>query len=163
MLNYSLRLQLKIFICIVIFFSGNSAIASGSKEPTPNINVYLNCSYCYQDFLRTEITFINFVQDQFVSDVNLMITSLSTGSSGQQFNLFFTGQRSFLGLNDTLSYTANGINTDVEIRSEIAHLIKLGMVRYILKSGNHTMFDLASTSSADSTEQGVGANPEEDP
>lgn len=133
------------------------------KEPNQNINVYINCSYCYQDFLKTEITFVNFVQDQFVADVNLMITTLSTGSSGEQFNIMFIGQKSFKGMNDTLVYTANGINTETEKREGIAHLIKLGMVRFMIKSGNHSLLQLSSTSAADSAELGIGSNPDDDP
>ena len=159
----------KLFISVIIIAINLlvvipvTIIAADHKDPLPNLNVYLNCNYCYQDFIRTEITFVNFVQDQFVSDVNLMITTLSTGSSGQQFNLIFTGARSMSGINDTLIYTANGINTDAEKRDELAHLIKLGLVRYLLKSGNHSMLDLASTNPADSNKIGVGANPGEDP
>jgi len=149
-----------LLFCVIPQLSGQ---ASTMNEPTKNINVYLNCSYCYEDFLKTEITFVNFVQDQFVADVNLLITTLTTGSSGEQFNLIFIGQKAFKGMNDTLSFTANGINSEVEKRNGLANIIKLGMVRYLVKSGNHSMLQVASINPSDSAERGIGANPSDDP
>jgi hypothetical protein len=123
------------------------------------IRVYLNCSYCYQSYLKTEITWVDFVQDQYVANINLLITSLSTGS----FGLIFIGKEEFAGMRDTLNYTSNAIQTDNEIRDGLAQTVRLGLMRYLVKTGDIDKISIKSTALADSLKEGIGDNPIDDP
>lgn len=127
------------------------------------VRVYLNCGYCYQDYLKTEITWVDFVRDQFVANINLLITSLPTGSGGQDFNLIFIGLEDFAGMKDTLHYTSSAIQTDVEIRDGLAQSVKLGLIRYVAKTSDWSKVAIQSSELADSLQKGVGENPGDDP
>ncbi|MFM7728307.1 MAG: hypothetical protein ACKO7B_16530, partial [Flavobacteriales bacterium] len=85
-----LRKFLFFALCAIEAISVNAQMQADS---TSGLNVYINCIYCYQNYLKTQITWANFVQDQFVSDVDLTITSLSTGSGGNQYQLLFAGKK----------------------------------------------------------------------
>jgi hypothetical protein len=145
-----------------LFFLGQSAPTADSTSKS--LKVFLNCqTQCYGSYLKTEITWVYFVQDQFVADVNLRINSLTTGSGGQQYSLIFEGRKSLKGMNDTLSFTTASIATENEIREALARKVKLGLIRFAAKGNYAEHIVVHSTDQQDTDELGVGSNPEEDP
>jgi hypothetical protein len=46
-------------------------------------------------FIKTEINYIDFVPDRFISNDYVMITSQETGSGGEEIILYFSGQLQF--------------------------------------------------------------------
>lgn len=137
--------------------------AQMQADTSANLKVYVNCMYCYRDYIRTQITWANFVQDQFVSDVDLTITALSTGSGGSQYQLLFSGKKSLAGLRDTMQFVTNAINTDNEVREILVRKVKLGLVRYAACSAAGDCLKIDSSLNKDSLDIGIGSNPEEDP
>ena len=51
------------------------------KEKAPK--VYIDCLECDLDYIRTEITFVNYVRDRKEADVHILITTQDTGSGGR--------------------------------------------------------------------------------
>lgn len=145
-------------------------ISSSHSQDTSHINthnahlkVFLNCGYCYQAYLKTQITWADFVQDQFVADVDLIVATIATGSGGSNYLLQFTGQNHFKGMNDTLTFTTNAINTDGEIRDMLANKVKLGLVRFASKIDVGEDLIISSANVHDIEDLGIGSNPEDDP
>jgi hypothetical protein len=139
-----------------------STCAQMMADSTSSLDVYINCASCYQNYLKTQITWVNFVQDQFVSDVDLTITALSTGSGGSQYQLVFSGKKELAGLKDTMQFVTNAINTVNEIREMLSHKVKLGLVRYAACGSAADILKIESTNDRDSVDIGIGSNPEED-
>lgn len=99
------------------------------------INVYLDCSgWCFQDYIRTSIPFINFVRDQADADVHLLITDARTGSGGSEYTLNFIGRGEFESRTDTLVYTTAQSDTQDEERGGLVRYIKIGLSPYIIDS-----------------------------
>lgn len=99
------------------------------------INVYLDCSgWCFQDYIRTSIPFINFVRDQADADVHLLITDAQTGSGGSEYTLNFIGRGEFESRTDTLVYTSAQSDTQDEERGGLVRYIKIGLSPYIIDS-----------------------------
>jgi hypothetical protein len=149
-----------LLLCFLFVTSFSDAQYSDNES---NLKVYINCISCYQDYLKTQITWVDFVQDQFVSEVDLTITSLRTGSGGTEFLLQFTGKRDLSGMGDTLKLSVNAINTENEIRDMLARKVKLGLVRYAACSSAGDCLNINSNSKKDSLDLGIGSNPESDP
>jgi hypothetical protein len=153
-----------ISLCLVMLSCfGQDVPPANDSTSTNDLKVYLNCGYCYQSYLKTEITWVDFVQDQFVANINLLITSLTTGSSGSAYNLIFIGRDQFDGMRDTLAYTANAIQTDVEIREGLAQTVRMGLVRYLAKAGALNKITIGNALNSDSLKIGIGENPNDDP
>ncbi len=150
-------------LVLLSLISLSAFIRAQAPDSSSNLKVYINCVYCYQDYVRTQITWANFVQDQFVSDVDLTITSLPTGSGGTEFLLQFAGKKALAGLRDTMRFSTSVINTNNEIREALVHKIKLGLVRYAACSSSGDCLNIMSTLQQDSVDLGIGSNPEEDP
>jgi hypothetical protein len=106
----------------------------GSPQPQGEaLRVFLDCQYeCDLNYLRTEITFVNWVRDRYDGQVIILVTSQETGGQGTDYTLTFIGQREFLGRTDTLHYIAAQGATGDERRGGMARLIRLGLVRYTM-------------------------------
>ncbi len=94
--------------------------------------VYIDCSLCDKDYIRTEIAFINYVRDRRQADVHVMITQLYTGSGGTEYTLTLIGQNAFDGVNDTLKYNANRTDTQDMTRKGLVKVLRMGLVRYVI-------------------------------
>src|SRR5579872_5940182 len=81
-----------------------------SKEKA--LKVFLDCGYCDMDYLRTEITFINYVRDRMEAQVDIVASEISTGSGGTEYTFVFKGQKQFARKSDTLKFDAKSFETD---------------------------------------------------
>ena len=120
------------FIGSLCFFllSGSSSAQNNNKPVS--INLFLDCQYfCATDYIRTEISFINYVRDVKQANVYLQITGQETGGGGSEFKLFFNGQEGFKGLDQTLKFSTRSTDTEDEMRKQLVQYIKMGLVPYL--------------------------------
>jgi hypothetical protein len=96
--------------------------------------VYIDCSSCDIDYIRTEITFVNYVRDRTEAQIHILITTQRTGSGGKEYTLAFLGQNEFEGFNDTQKYFSNNTDTDDEIRQGLVKTLKMGLMSYVAKT-----------------------------
>lgn len=83
------------------------------------------------DYLRREVTFVNYVRDRRQSDIHLLITRRRSGSTGNEYTMQFNGRGAFEGMSDTLLYYTRGIESDEEERSGFVKALKRGLFPYI--------------------------------
>jgi hypothetical protein len=96
------------------------------------LRVFLDCDYCDESFMRTEITFIDYVRDRTDAELHVLVTSQETGGGGREFTLKFIGLGRFAGIEQTLTYVSIQTATEDERRKGIAERLKQGLVRYAL-------------------------------
>ena len=77
---------------------------------------------------------IDFVNDRFVGDVHLIISTQSTGGGGDKYFLYSSGLKKYEGKNDTLNFFTEQSATNDEIREKLASNIKLILAPYVLKT-----------------------------
>ncbi len=94
------------------------------------LNVYLDCRGCYRDYIKTELTFVNYVRDRNDADVHILITRQRTGSGGREYTLVLLGRSDFAGMVDTLRSVSSNTDTDDEIRRRLLNTLKLGLARF---------------------------------
>ena len=102
------------------------------KKTAPK--VYIDCLWCYIDYIRTEITFVNYVRDRKEADIHILITTLRTGSGGREYTLSFIGQNGFKGVEDVQRYFSNLTNTEDEVRQGLVRALKVGLMSYVGKT-----------------------------
>jgi hypothetical protein len=102
------------------------------KQAAPK--VFLDCHQCDLDFIRNEITFVNFVRDRQIADVHVLVTIQLTGSGGREYSLEFIGQNAYYDLRNTLKYVSNQTDTDDEQRRGMVRVLKMGLVPYAAKT-----------------------------
>ncbi|MBC8047254.1 MAG: hypothetical protein H7Y00_10690 [Fimbriimonadaceae bacterium] len=143
-------------LCIVFFITISSVCFSQSISDSlvndDYLKVYLDGVDFYQDYIKQNITFINYVRDRYDAQVHLLITQQQTGSGGTEFTLFYLGQLEFAGKNDTIKYVANSINTEDEIRTGLIQSMQMGLLSYVAKLPKPTAVKISFTAAASSTE-----------
>jgi len=102
------------------------------KQKAPK--VYIDCQRCDQDFIRTEIPFVNYVRDRKEADVHVLITTQTTGSGGTEYTLAFIGQGAYEGMNNTLVYASSKTNTPDEVRKGYVAVLKMGLLPYAART-----------------------------
>lgn len=98
------------------------------------LDIYFNCSDCDMNFIKKEITFVNYVRDQKDAQLYILVTSMATGSGGSEYTIYFIGQKEYTGKNDTLRFNTFPDDTEDKIRSGYIQVLKLGMMSYVAKT-----------------------------
>lgn len=103
-----------------------------SAPAVPLPLVFLDCQSkgCDRDFLRTELTWMNFVRDRNQSQVHILATSQNTGGGGSEITVTFDQQTPVL-LSDSLRAIIPQGATDDEERRIVARTIGRGMLPFI--------------------------------
>ncbi len=123
------------------------------------LNVFLDCTYCDMDFLRTEICIINYVRDRKEADVDIVSSSMQTGSGGNELTFVFIGRGKFNGQKDTLKMTITSFETEDGLRKKISQTMKLGLTRYIAKTPFADKLNISFTKDTNHTSTDVNVNP----
>jgi hypothetical protein len=123
------------------------------------IAVYLDCrTNCDFDFLRTEITYVDWVRDRSVADVHVLVTSQDAGAGGSEYTLAFIGLRSMVTRGDTLTFTTDPTTTSDERRRRLAHAMALGLMQFVARteSGRNVRITVTTTDTAPAAASGAG-------
>ena len=152
-------------VWLLLFTCNLQAQEESSRDNA--LRVFLDCNSfsCDDDYLRTEINFVNWVRDRTLSQVHLIVTTNSTGAGGQLFVLDFIGIGELAGFGDELTYTSNTTDTQDEIINGLTRVIAVGLARFSTLIGQHEGFDIRSSAAAQSaaTDRLVRASEVEDP
>jgi hypothetical protein len=126
----------RFFILVLLLISLQSVVYAQPNHPPPpppsdKINVYLDCPFCDKDFIRTEITYINYTTERTQADIHLLVTTANTGSGGTEYTLEFIGQKNFEGQNQKLKF-ANPPNFTSDLsRNVLVKHIQIGLLPYL--------------------------------
>jgi hypothetical protein len=96
-------------------------------------------------FIRTEITFVNYVRDIKVADVYIISTYEETGSGGESVKYFIVGQNKYAGMADTIVVNMRPDETEDGYRKMQVAALKMGLMRYVLKTPLSQYFDIRFT------------------
>jgi hypothetical protein len=134
----------------VLLLLSAAARSAATDEPSFRAHdlpqVFLDCrANCFVDFLRTEITFVDYVRDGADADVLLLITTQSTGSGGKEYTLGLIGRRRFEKVDETLHYVSGKDEPEERARQGLAQVLKLGLMRYIAKTGMAPYISISSS------------------
>ena len=130
-----MRLLLIAALAVCVAPAGRAA-AQPPPPPQPGlapqaIRLFLDCPEgCDTTFLRSELTFLDHVNDREVADVHVLITELHTGGGGTEYTIALVGLKRFAGMQESLKYVSQPGDTDDDERRGILRVIKIGLVRY---------------------------------
>jgi hypothetical protein len=96
-------------------------------------NVYLDCDRrtCDFNYIKTEITFVNYVLDRQAADVQIIVTRQQTGSGGNEYTMAFMGLKRNKGKNATLRYYSKPTDTEDQFRRGFVNVLKQGLIPYV--------------------------------
>lgn len=118
--------------CALALFLPDVPVSAGQEPQAKHdmVRVFLDCNRCDEDYLKKEVTFIDYVRNREDADVHVLVTTQETGGGGSQWTLKFIGLRTYQGSDLTLTYNSLQTATSDEIRAGFAEVFKVGLVRY---------------------------------
>lgn len=139
-------------IVLVVFF----CLKAHAQNNTDKLKVFIDCRVgCDFNFIKSEITIVDFVRDRLAADEGVLITAQRIGSGGTQYQMNFYGQNRYEGYTDTLVFTTKPNATASEKRSTILHYLMLGFSPLIAKT---SFADKVSISMKDKSAGGLPLN-----
>ncbi len=106
-----------------------------SQEKESKLNVFLNCNFCDQSYIKQNLEQAEFVRDQEFADVYLFFTNQNNGSGGRVYEIDIVGQNDYKEFKDKITYSTNSDTSRDESRSLMLKNIRLGLVRFWMKAG----------------------------
>lgn len=98
------------------------------------INVYLDSFWRFEHDIKSEIKFVNYCRDRMQSNLYIKLSQHRTGTGGTEYTMTFIGKKEFEGLNDTLKYTSNVIDSRKTTEEGIIRNFMLGLLTYVKKT-----------------------------
>lgn len=122
---------------LLIFFmlTGRAQYNAADTLRNSALKVYFDCyCSCDMEYFQKKITFINYVREVKEADLYILITSKANASRGYEYTFFFTGQKRYAFMTDTLKASSSANNTSEEIRGMMVRTLKMGLVRYVART-----------------------------
>jgi len=118
--------------------------------------------WCPMDFIKTEITMVDFVLDNKAADVFVLVTTQSTGGGGEATQMILFGQNNFSKLKDTIRFNTPPNSTEFEQRNILLKHLKVGLIPFIAKTDaiNNVSISLKASENPSPTQPDV---PTKDP
>jgi hypothetical protein len=125
-----------ILLCLTLAFPCSGQIQTADMEELKKtaLRVYIDCGFCDLEYIKTEITFVNYVRDRKEAQLHILISIQSTGSGGREYALTYLGQLEYAGQDDILKYYSHRTDTEDEIRQGLVQTLKVGLMRYVAKT-----------------------------
>ena len=136
--------RFSLFLLIALTALATTPALSQPREAKPQVvppeemrsiapNIYLDCSRrnCDFDFIKTEITFVNYVRDRQSADVHIIVTRQTTGSGGHEYTISFIGLKQNKGKDATLHYFSRPTDTEDQVRKGMVNILKQGLIPYV--------------------------------
>ena len=96
------------------------------------LRVFVDCRSggCDQEFIRTELAWVDHVRDQRDADVHVLVTGQGTGGGGTEYTIRFIGSGQWAGEEDTLLRNTEGAATDDDRRRVLVQAFAIGLSRF---------------------------------
>lgn len=139
---------------------------SGIASVPGALKVFLDCqdrTPCFDDYVKTEVAYVDYVTIREVADVHVLVTSLRTGVGGREFTMKFVGLGPFAGVNDEVLYASAPTDSEELVRRGFVRTLKLGLVRYALHTALAGHLSVTHTPRDQRGKPAPGAAPASDP
>ena len=123
----------KLIFCLVLL----SLIAIAFANTTPgeqNFSVYIDYEQGDLNYIKEQITNVNYVRYKNEADVYILFTKQNTGSKGKKFTVDFTGENFFSGIDESLFFILEKDDTEEVERLKSVQILKLGLIRYFSRT-----------------------------
>jgi hypothetical protein len=117
----------------LFFIAGGvrSGYAQAAAPEAQGLRVFLDCDNgCNFDYLRREVTFVNYVRDRQDAQIHVPVTRRQSGA-GREWILSFIDLEDFAGRDITLDYNSSDTDTEDQERAGYAQVIRIGLLNYL--------------------------------
>jgi hypothetical protein len=106
-----------------------------NAAPSARLKVFLDCDFCFEDYIREEVDIVEYVRDPREADVHVIVTSSETGSGGRERAVALLGLGRFKGIDFKLRALSESGDSEDTQRQRLATAITIGLLNYISSDG----------------------------
>ena len=149
---------MRIAAALVGVVVGLAVPASLSAQTPTRLRAYIEQCQCFDDFIREEISWVDFVRQPQDADLQVIGNTTQTGAGGVERTLRFVGAGSHAGTDFTLRATTLP-NEPVDVqRRALLRVVQVGLLRFAARDGLPDGIELEVTAeqqaeAADTTEE----------
>lgn len=96
------------------------------------------------NYIRNNISFVDFVNDSKIADVHVIISRKSTGGGGTEYTLSYYGNKSTKIGDLTLSCFTYSFDTEMQRREKLTASLKAGLIPFLNEKGNISVVSIKS-------------------
>ncbi len=128
-----LRPLLTAIVLILLVTGSADAQQDSAKVSTTLPKVFLDCQArgCDDEYIRSELTWLNFVRDRSLASVHVLATSRGTASGGSELTVAFIGVAPGQTEADTIVQFTGSNATQSERRDLLTRVIGQGMLEFV--------------------------------
>lgn len=136
-----MNIRVPVRLCLALLLAATPPSLAVAAEPvqqsaTPGpgavpLKAFLDCQRCFQEFLRAEVTFVDYVRERSEADVHVLISTVETGSGGREYTMAFIGLQALAGREHTLRTVTASTDSDDTIRRQLANALRLGLLTQV--------------------------------
>ncbi|WP_111706902.1 hypothetical protein [Lutibacter citreus] len=115
---------------------------SSQEKKHSDLKLFLDCSNCDESYIKQNLSHVDFVRDQNFADVYILFRIQSNGSGGKKYEIDFLGQGRYKKNRNWLNFSTKSDDTQAEVRDMIFEYIKLGLVKFWIRSGNDDVISI---------------------
>jgi hypothetical protein len=106
-----------------------------AQDVSARLKVYLDCEFCFGDYIRDEVNIVEYVRDPAEADVHIIVSRSDTGSGGIERAVAFIGLGRFKGLDFKSRAISQSGDTEDTQRQRLATAITIGLLNYLSSEG----------------------------
>ena len=99
-------------------------ITSVSFAQEDKVKAYLDCSRCDENFIKQETSFLDYVIDQDLADVVILIRDIWNPSGGRSYEIEIDGNNEFTDIYSTTKVSGFSTDTSSSLRDKILNKLK---------------------------------------
>lgn len=135
--------------------SADPTLAQQAASSTARPRIFLDCNapYCNNQYFRTEINWVNWVNDRTVADLHVIVGAVNSGGGGREYQLDFIGTSVANPYEEQHRYDQLATDTQRETLDGLTLSLGLGIAQW---ASTHGYRDLVQVQGVD-PEAGSGA------
>lgn len=98
------------------------------------INVFLDCRWCDQTYIKKIIPYVNYVRNKDEADVHIFVRREINGGGGGDYTIDFIGHGEFEGIDESLKFISPVDETADETRRARSGIIAMGLMQYVART-----------------------------
>lgn len=115
---------------------------SGPAAVSSRLRVYIESCECFNEFLRTEITWVDFVRQPQDADLQILSSRVTTGAGGSERTLRFVGAGRFASVDHELRAIALPNESEDTERRAVLRVVQVGLLGFDARDGLMRGLDL---------------------
>jgi hypothetical protein len=117
-------------------------LAAQANGTRPRIFLDCNAPNCNGQFFRTEIDWVNWVNDRAVADLHVIIGAVNSGGGGREYQLDFIGVNTTLPYEEQQRYNQLATDTQLETQDGLTLALGLGIAQWAYSHGYRRLVNI---------------------